>query len=473
MKAVAACRIPNSRWHAMCLLVLLFGRSAPCSLAQPVAPADRPPDFVPRGVYLSWEKPAAIARARGLDHWEHVGNLFDRCVENHVNTLWVANLAETDFPRLILECEKRELKLITTLGAIEGVYTRGQTRQWTEVEDALFDGLIAKALALAGDSTALAGWLLADEPRPEELPFLENVRQKFRRADPNRFCLAVTQWQVNEYVPTRTRLPVICTDLYPFFGPNDPNGPHTDQASRHFFRSQVQHMMAAIGEKPIAAWIMGMCFVEIWGPYTIRDDGHVVGLPGSYLHWRCPTPAEMRWQVWESLRGGAKGVFIFQLSPIMHIQAGMEDLAPPEVTWQDVLLREPTDAGPGGLTTPQGGTTPQLRALGDAYARMAPHEPLILGWKPTPLPLAETEAPGRSGCFVTTADGRCFCVVVNDDLHQPRRIPIHFQVGTESVIDRVTGNPLSLTKHFDNGTAHGVVELDTGDGTLLEIVRSK
>lgn len=33
------------------------------------APEDGPPDFVPLGVYLSWERPGACAKHYGIDRW--------------------------------------------------------------------------------------------------------------------------------------------------------------------------------------------------------------------------------------------------------------------------------------------------------------------------------------------------------------------------------------------------------------------
>jgi len=70
------------------------------------------------------------------------------------------------------------------------------------------------------------------------------------------------------------------TDLYPFFGPNDPNGPHTDEASQWFFRSNAAAMIQAIANKPVVGWIMGQSFTEIWGPREFDDRGHLIGLPG-------------------------------------------------------------------------------------------------------------------------------------------------------------------------------------------------
>jgi len=82
-------------------------------LAQPV-PADRPPDFVPLGVDLSWERPGAWAAYYGKDRWTDVCQRLDALESNHVNLLWVTNMADEDLPRLIEECRKRKLWFFRT-----------------------------------------------------------------------------------------------------------------------------------------------------------------------------------------------------------------------------------------------------------------------------------------------------------------------------------------------------------------------
>ena len=111
-------------------------------------------------------------------------------------------------------------------------------------------------------------------------------------------------------MPEQTKIPVVCVDLYPFFGPNDPNGPHTDAASKGFFRRNAMKMLDAIGDRPAVGWVMGMCFSDIWDPRRYDDNGHLIGLSDSYLHWRCPTLPEMRWQVWESFRWARRGLCV-------------------------------------------------------------------------------------------------------------------------------------------------------------------
>jgi hypothetical protein len=275
-----------------------------------------------------------------IDRWEDVCRRLDVVAANHVDTLWVTNMANADLPRLIRECEKRSIKLLVSMSAVEAKIP------WRWANDGkYYDEIVPRVVRLAGNSKTLIGWVLSDEPKADTLPRVERLRERFRDVDPNRFCLVVSMWPQTPLVPAQTNLPVVCVDLYPFFGPKDPNGPHTDGASRAFFRRNARRMVEAIGEKQAVPWIMGMCFSDIWGPRKYDSQWHLVGLPGSYLHWRCPSLAEMRWQVWETLRSRCRGIFIYTLAPEAP-NPETESLPPPDVAWKHVLAKVITKAGP-------------------------------------------------------------------------------------------------------------------------------
>ena len=441
---------------------------AVCAVAaEGVVPADRPPDFVPLGAYLSWERIAANAAHFGIDRWDDVLKRLDALETNHVNLLWVTNMSESDLPRLLAECGRRGMKVLPSMGAIEA---RVDWR-WTEGSN-YYDTAIPSVLEAAGDSEALAGWVLSDEPQEQHLPRLETLRLKFRDLDPGRFCTAVTMWPQTPLLPGATDLPVVCVDLYPFFGPNDPNGPHTDAASRSFFRRNATAMLAAIGNRDVAPWIMGMAFCEIWGPREYDENGHLVGLPGAYCHWRCPTPAEMRWQVWETLRVGAKGFICYTLAP----EAPRDETAtlpPADVTWKDVLVKTPTDMGPNALTNPDGSVTPQLEELGRVYAALAPHTDLILRWKKADSAVVEAQAPGHAQTFADPDSHRLFAVVLNDNLQDDADLTIRVSEQVAGVTDLIHDRSPELTPDFAGGSSTFKLVLAAGEGTLLAIDTSE
>ncbi len=427
------------------------------------APADDPPDFVPLGAYLSWERPPACARFYGIDRWVDVCRRLDAIRANHVNLLWVTNMSEADLPRLIEECGKREIKLLPSMGAIEARV------DWRWVNDgAYYDKVLPRMVEAAGKSDTLVGWVLSDEPKVEHLPRLETLRLRLRELDPGRFCTSVTMWPQTPEVPSQTKLPVVCVDLYPFFGPNDPNGPHTDAASKAFFRRNAAKMIDAIGDRNAVGWVMGMCFSDIWGPRQYDEQGHLIGLQGSYLHWRCPTLAEMRWQVWEAFRSGAKGYVCYTLAPEAPDPA-KENLSPPDVKWKNVLAKKRTDLGPNALTNPDGSTTQQLEELGRVFARIAPHTQLIRRWQRVEEPRLETEGTGRPQTFHDPETGRGFVVVLNDDLRQGREITVRVGSKASSLTDIIRDREISLERGSMEGIATGKISLEAGDGTILAI----
>ena len=77
------------------------------------------------------------------------------------------------------------------------------------------------------DRAGVLAWALCDEPTGVILDLMDPMRVIFAKADPDRPTLAVSAWPQTPDLIAKTRLTTFCVDLYPFFGPNDPNGPHT------------------------------------------------------------------------------------------------------------------------------------------------------------------------------------------------------------------------------------------------------
>ncbi len=456
--ALSYCCSIACRAIAIAILAILGQRTAAQTLV-----ADQPPTFVPFGAYLSWERTGACAKVIGIDRWEDVSRRLDALEKNHVNLLWVTNMDEADLPRLMAECEKRNMRLLPSMGAVEAKV------DWRWADDgAYYNTLLPQLVATAGGSKTLVGWVLSDEPLAEHLPRVETLRKKFRELDPDRFTTAVTMWPQTPLVPSATKLPLVVMDLYPFFGPNDPNGPHTDATSMGFFRNNMTAMMKAIGDGPANAWVMGMCFSDIWGPREYNAEDHLIGLPGSYLHWRCPTLAEMRWQVWESFRGGAKGFVCYTVAPEAPDPA-TATLPPADVTWKEVLATEPTDLGPNALTNPDGSTTPQLEELGRVYARLAPHADLLLRLKRIEIAALTLEGPGSLQGFVDPDTGARYAIVVNNDLHEPQELRLRASGSIAELEDLAEHRALPLTRIALEEPMTGTMTLEAGSGTLLGI----
>ncbi len=445
------------RFKVLLAAVLCAG----AALAEEAVKAGQPPDFVPLGAYLSWERSAACAMTLGIDRWDDVNRRLDALQANHVNLLWVTNMSGADLPRLVGECGKRGIRLLPCVDAIEA---RVEWRWDPSIR--YYENALPSVLKLAGDSKAIAGWVLSDEPQEKDFPNLETLRGRLQELDPGRFSTAVFMWPQAPLAPKQIKFPVFCVDLYPFFGPNDPNGPHTDGTSRDFFRRNARSMLDAMGDSPAAGWVMGMCFSEIWGPRKYDDKGHLIALPGAYLHWRAPTPAEMRWQVWETFRSGAKGFICYTLAPEAPDEKSASAQSP-DVAWKDVLAKTETDLGPNALTNPDGSVTPQLAELGRIYALLTPHTDVIRRWHRQDTPKIEADGDGQVQVFIDPENQSTYAVVLNDDLHEARTITLRLDEKVKSLTDIIRDQEVPLTAASPGNASTGQISLDAGDGTML------
>ncbi len=218
-----------------------------------------------------------------------------------------------------------------------------------------------------------------------------------------------------------------------------------------------------------------MCFSDVWGgPRRYDDRGHLIALPGSYMHWRCPTLAEIRWQIWETVRSACKGVLFYTLAPEAP-NVKTESLPPPDIAKTNdeiILAKEPTDLGPNALTNPNGTATPQLEEIGKAYRLLAPHKPLIRRWERTDRPVATVESPMEGQCFMDPTTGKYYAVVVNDDFHRARVAEVRLKAGTTRLADVIRNEGLDLEEaDFAGGGRLGRVTLAAGEGTILAIER--
>ncbi|MCK5023969.1 MAG: hypothetical protein KAS04_07370, partial [Candidatus Aenigmarchaeota archaeon] len=324
------------------------------------------------GVYLSWEIPERLAKANNVSLEKCLQNLLKLCKKRHVNTLWVTNINYKYLPFMQKLCKDVDIKLMVC--SVDGKYPGYFNNNAAPIKRHI-DQMVKSA---NGDDT-LVGWVLSDEPKRKTFKNLKIYHELLKKKDPYRFTATVGMWPDAHFVPGETPIQAVAVDLYPFFGPNDPNGPHTDRTSKKFFTRNIMKLVAACEGTSTIPWVMGQCFVEIWGPYEYNEQGQLIALPGSYLHWRSPTVAEMRWQIFESFRLGARGTFIFQLCPVMKYSYSPK--IGKNFKWKSALLKERTNAGYAALSTPKGKTTPQFDELGRVYKSLSPLLPIIKRWK--------------------------------------------------------------------------------------------
>jgi hypothetical protein len=313
------------------------------------------------------------------------------------------------------------------------------------------------------------GWLiLSDEPGRAQREMLEVVSQTLRGALPGlRTGIVVDHREVPAFADARF-LDALCVDIYPFFGPGDPNGPHDAAASQAYLRDTLaQALRSWQGAAPV--WVMLQAFAEVWGPRTYDRSYRLLGLPGAYVHWVNPSVSALRWEFWESLRQGVRGVFFYTASAEPP-EADMERSAVPDVAWKNALVRASTDAGPSALLNPDLSRTAQIEAAGSLISRALAVADQMVIWQRAAVPV-RLLGNGSLGGFRGDGDRR-FAVVVNSDLAAVRRIRIEAGEGVSALLDPSATYQVQREPPDPNSPAKGrfQVDLQPGDGVILEVL---
>jgi len=409
---------------------------------------------VVRGVYWPWERTARHARVAGMDLWDFVDRMMARIHDEwHCNIVWFVN-GPSDPARVCDLAEKHGL-LVLSGTRLAGLFVHG-LRGAEQLEAA-----VARTLAEIGGKKSLGAYVLKDEPKCVEKAQMETYRLALAAADPAHPSIVVTMTGHTEPYASGTGFPVICTDIYHFGGDRSTYIPNPASRSRQTFRQCVTALTAMTQRYCKTAWSMPQAFADIWGAWWLDSDGNVVIEPGSYWHWRMPTVPEIRWQIWESIRAGCKGVVFFSI-----LLGGDNDWTP-EKGAAPAKMREAAERSrknglplvrtrlrtghPLCLTRNGGAPTPQAEAMARVFAVLAEHEPLIVRWRPARIPFVFTDAPGAVQSFYDPATHRTeaavFAVVVNDATGDsaPRTIALRFLPNTARVTDVVQGKVLNLS----------------------------
>ncbi len=414
----------------------------------------------PRGIYWAWERTAPMAKQMKLDLWQYVerqvAELHDR---DHMNLIWTVNIGTQDLIRLSAVAAKHGVQVA---GTPEPVLWYRTDRSPAGIAKTAGD-----SVKLLKGANGLAAYVLIDEPTLWEMDQMENLRAALRKADPTRQVVVVTMVGTTDAARLRTHFPVLTTDCYPFFAAGDPNGPNTPAASKAYYRNTCDALAAALAREGRALWAMPQCFVETWGPWYYGPDMSIIEQPGAYSHWRQPTVGEIRWQIWQAIASGAKGVVFFLLHPEPlegHDKPSTAAAAPEGVP----RLTKEVNTGQGGaLLNPDGSPTPQLKATAAAFADCERLEKTLAGMKPLDTPVAFAGGPLHLGLF-RTADGAACVAVVNDDTDRDTVGRITLLPGVASATDLRTDQKLSVATGAD-GLPTVTVNLKPGDGTLLAL----
>ncbi|MBI5091347.1 MAG: hypothetical protein HZB26_02775 [Candidatus Hydrogenedentes bacterium] len=444
------------------------GQSAP-------VPADMPVNDVPLGAYLPWEFTGDYCKHAGMDQWQYVEKIVRSAKEQNIDTLWLVNIQVPDLQKLLKITIPAGIKVLPCLGEIE---PKNHGFKLDEANPSTFDAPFAHyaeevpeiVKALGEDKKGILAWVLGDEPTGATITLVEHLRKLFREADPERPVLTVNMWPQSAELPGKTRMTTFCVDLYPFFGRNNPNGPFTPDASRNFFTVNAQRLVEAAGRDGRSAWVMGQGFADVGGPSIADNHGSVTVLPGGMLCWRLPTLPEIRWQIWESFRCGAKGFLFFTLFYTNESQPSEPAISAPDLL--GAVLKHKTYIGRTTLLDFQAEPTPLSEEASKTFSRIKPFKKLILSLKPTMTEWIQGNQYLKAGNFTSDDPNVNYCIIVNHDLERKQSAKLVVGVTIKSISDVLTGKPLKMTSQGWYGGNNSIeIELPAGDGTILKLER--
>lgn len=431
---------------------------------------------VARGVYWPWERTKIHAQHAGMEFWAFVDHMMARISDEwHCNVVWFVNGPSE--PAKVCDLAEKHGLLVLSGTRLAGIFVYGLRGE------AQLDQAVRDTVEAIGGKKALGAYVLKDEAKNVEKAQMETFRQALAAADPTRPSITVTMTSHTEAFAVDSGFPIICTDIYHFGGDRSPAIPNPARRSRATYRGCVAALTDMTERHGKTAWSMPQAFVDVWGASWQDEQGHVVLEPGSYWHWRMCTVPEMRWQIWESIRAGCKGVVFFST-----LLGGDSDWTPDKGempakmqqaiernrgTWPAVSQRTETGQ-PCCLTTNGGGSTPQALVMASAFAELAQLEALIVRWRATDLPIVFGDTPA---CVRSYADPNepalRYAVVVNDDTETEAAQPLtlRFPPGTAAVTDMLRGADLELSPDdvTDSGLLKTQVTLAAGGGTVLRV----
>ncbi len=420
------------------------------------AVADTVADAFPLGAYLPWERVSGMAERNGMEKWEFVEWFLDDLKAHNMDAVWAVNLNIKELPGLAQRVADRQMKLVPALAELHyNIAWRRNNWEYLETKS-------RAAIAAAGDSPAIIAWALCDEPRKHFVEEMELFRRKFAQWGAKQPGIVVTMWHDTPAYAENADFPIVCPDIYPYFSDGNPNGPNTPGAGRSWYRRHAVNaarLAYANGQTP---WIMPQSFSDVWGPWKYDEDGNVVMLPGSVLHWRAPTVGEMRWQVWSALAAGVQGFFWF-CSPATPVDRPNAKPYEGKTFPERMIKTEETNLGwPGALVGPNRESTPQYEAAAEAFGEVMKLRPALTGAVPAKLPMLEMDAPGWAGTLYNPKSQRTFCVVVNDDTDHEQKIK-GWVVRAHDLRDLRTGEVIK--RGADNIVT---ITLGPGEGTVVE-----
>ena len=437
----------------------------------------------PLGVYTGWERNAYNAKVAGVSTSEYVDRLLGICHGFNCDTIWVVNGPRGNRDEFLSQCGKHGMKALLN-SDLQVYFHQPFTGDWGEL-----DAKIAKSIAELAGFDSFLGYVLKDEPKTPTVDQIDAFGKALKRADPARrdSLVVASPWSFQPFVESSS-FDTVCTDIYYFGGDRAGGQPFTadgdipapsDQSLWWFRRTARNAVKAALrcGKNP---WIMVCAFGGGDGNIYLEGRRRYLAAGGYHLY-RMPTPAEIRWQAWESVRLGFKGIFYYVLTTEGTWASKEEMLAEKNrglyEKWQ-ARARRSASGRPRleekdleidyalGLMYPGLEPSPQFAAVGEAYGRLAPHRESLLAAEASDFPAFHAaEASCRTATFMWNDTTDRLGVLVNDDVNAAHEFEILVPSKTAQVRD-LNGDAFALSEARD-GLRKFTVKLAPGDGMLV------
>ena len=436
--------------------------------------------FFPIGPFWGWERTKACADHAKMELWDFVDNQFKLLREHGCNTVWFVNISGGESLKKLLEvAEKNNIKVLANTALLSNFYHGISSLE-------AVDNIARQHVMQFSNYPALLGYVLKDEPYLQCLENCSYFYQVFKKYDKKRDSIAVV---MNRQSPTfikESKLPVICTDLY-YFGSEGstqiPNGPAVSQFE---FTNNIRTLNRSSAMYGKTHWFMGQLFGNYWGKWYLTPDYKVVIEPGAYLHWRMPTPAEAKWQLWEALRNGSKGLFMYVMHGSAPFFTPPEKAAPGSYAAKRYAAAEKRAQSAGkwkgqkltqtrivtdyhdGWVYPNGKPTPQMTAMGEVFRAVAPLKDFIINKKFADFPVFFTDDAKLNITTYEKNDTKRYGIAVNRNTAENRTVTVYLPQNVIAVKDMISGKKYEIRKSDKISLNKISFELGAGSGTILE-----
>lgn len=444
-------------------------------------------DF-PLGVYHGWERNDVNAKYAGLPYDEFVDRLMGVCTEMNCDTIWVVNGPRKGQREKFLEtCSRRGLKALFNTGMenLQGYFHHEFDGDFGALESA-----VNRFVSQTTDYPSFWGFTTKDEPLYKLATQIDDFAELTKRLDPAKrdTVVCATPPSAIPYIEA-TRAPVIAVDPYCFGGPRSRGDVFAPaESSRRVYRGMVAEYAKAARLSGKNLWILPQAYSWIRGLEWLDGGGRRILEKGSYWIYRMPTEGEIRWQTWEAVRGGAKGIVYYVLSDSWTMDEEYFEIAKTNKSYAaqvqrakdqlknvPELRREPErhEIDPARALMLRGlEPSRQFKALGEVYGRLKKSKELLLSCR-----VARAKAlwnghgpkqPLAVETFERDGDAARYGIVLNDDTDGGRELVVTVPGSVVEVADAASGERYALSDEKD-ATRTFKVSLAAGDGRLVSV----